>query len=148
MSIRQGAMHLTLSYMLMAGLWVLLSDRLLSILDLPLEQFEHLQSLKGLGLVLLSDTSLYLILWHHQSSQASIRKALSDSDAAEITRAVIAPGHSLNLKMLAEGIEEPGQLAFLRERGCNFGQCYYFGRPQPAMDSASHPHPEPSFSRT
>ena len=81
MSIRQGAMRLTLSYMLVAGLWVLLSDRLLVALDLPLDQFEHLQLFKGLGFVLLSSVLLYLILWRHQSTQADMRKALGNSEA-------------------------------------------------------------------
>ena len=44
---------------------------------------------------------------------------------------MIALGHSLNLKVLAEGIETADQLAFLREQGCDYGQGYLFGRPQP-----------------
>ena len=50
---------------------------------------------------------------------------------AAITRAVIALGKSLGLKVLAEGIEQPAQADFLRELGCNYGQGYHFGRPQP-----------------
>ena len=81
MSIHQGAARLTLSYMLGAGLWVLLSDRMLALLALPLEQFEHLQLFKGLGFVVLTSALLYLILCRHRSTQAGMRKALSDSEA-------------------------------------------------------------------
>ena len=73
--------------------------------------------------------------------QSFVRGLPHDSDDAAIARAVIALGHSLNLKVLAEGIEEPGQLAFLREQGCDFGQGYLFGRPQPATEPATEPEP-------
>ena len=59
-----------------------------------------------------------------------------DQDDVAITRAVIALGHSLGLKVLAEGIEQPEQLALLDELGCDHGQGYHFGRPQPAEQLA------------
>ena len=37
----------------------------------------------------------------------------------KITRAIIAMAHSLNLSVLAEGVETEGQLAKLREEGCD-----------------------------
>lgn len=55
------------------------------------------------------------------------------SDAA-VTSAVIALGHSLNLTVLAEGVETPEQLAFLRGRGCDELQGFYFSRPVPSED--------------
>ena len=36
------------------------------------------------------------------------------------------------LVVIAEGIETPGQHAQLKTLGCDFGQGYLFGRPQPA----------------
>ncbi|MNY63819.1 Oxygen sensor protein DosP [compost metagenome] len=45
---------------------------------------------------------------------------------------MVALGHSLELKVLAEGIERPEQMEFLRQIGCDYGQGYLFGRPQPA----------------
>jgi EAL domain-containing protein (putative c-di-GMP-specific phosphodiesterase class I) len=38
----------------------------------------------------------------------------------------------MGLKVLAEGIEQADQLDLLRQLGCDHGQGYYFGRPQPA----------------
>ncbi|MDR8017673.1 phosphodiesterase DibA [Ectopseudomonas guguanensis] len=63
--------------------------------------------------------------------QSFVRGLPDDPEDAAITRAVIALGKSLGLKVLAEGIEQPAQADFLRELGCNYGQGYHFGRPQP-----------------
>ncbi len=42
-----------------------------------------------------------------------------DPDDAAITSTIIAMGHSLALNVVAEGVEQPGQLAFLRQHGCD-----------------------------
>jgi diguanylate cyclase (GGDEF)-like protein/PAS domain S-box-containing protein len=52
-----------------------------------------------------------------------------DSDDAEIVKAVIALAHAMNRQIVAEGVETDGQLAFLRQYGCDQAQGYYFGRP-------------------
>jgi len=48
-----------------------------------------------------------------------------------IMRTIIELGHSLNLSVLAEGIETPEQAAWLKENGCDFGQGFLFSRPLP-----------------
>lgn len=52
-----------------------------------------------------------------------------DNDDAEIVKAVIAMAHAMKRQIVAEGVETDGQLAFLRQYGCDLAQGYYFGRP-------------------
>ncbi len=54
--------------------------------------------------------------------------SVNPRDAA-ITAAVISMGHSLNLKVLAEGVETEEQMSFLRAHGCDEIQGFYFSKP-------------------
>ena len=56
----------------------------------------------------------------------------TDQDSAAIVRAIIALAHSLDLTVVAEGIETVGQLSFLRAHACQSGQGFLFSRPVPA----------------
>ncbi|PKN13306.1 MAG: GGDEF domain-containing protein [Deltaproteobacteria bacterium HGW-Deltaproteobacteria-4] len=55
-------------------------------------------------------------------------------DDNAIVTAIIAMAHSLNLKIIAEGVETEGQLAFLVEQGCEEMQGYLYSRPLPAKE--------------
>jgi diguanylate cyclase (GGDEF)-like protein/PAS domain S-box-containing protein len=50
-------------------------------------------------------------------------------EGSEITRAIIALAHSLQMEAVAEGVEAPCQLELLRGLGCEYGQGFYFSRP-------------------
>ncbi|AIL64359.1 putative bifunctional diguanylate cyclase/phosphodiesterase [Pseudomonas alkylphenolica] len=61
--------------------------------------------------------------------QAFIRGLHEGSEDAAITRAIIAMAKSLDLKVVAEGVETPEQLALLREQGCDEVQGYLISKP-------------------
>lgn len=54
-----------------------------------------------------------------------------DSSSAEIVRAICALGKALDLTIIAEGVETPGQYQILKDIGCDKAQGYLFGRPGP-----------------
>ncbi len=56
-----------------------------------------------------------------------------DTEDAAIACAVIALGQSMGLQVVAEGIERPDQAAFLLTHACDFGQGYWYDKPQPAQ---------------
>jgi EAL domain-containing protein (putative c-di-GMP-specific phosphodiesterase class I) len=66
--------------------------------------------------------------------QGFIRNLESDLNDAAIVRAIVNLGHSLNLDVIAEGVERAEQLEILRKEGCDEVQGYFFSRPLPAKD--------------
>jgi diguanylate cyclase (GGDEF)-like protein len=60
--------------------------------------------------------------------RAFVNDITVDTDDAAIVRAIIGLGHNLNLKIVAEGVETPAQLEFLREAGCDLVQGYLLSR--------------------
>jgi diguanylate cyclase (GGDEF)-like protein/PAS domain S-box-containing protein len=58
-----------------------------------------------------------------------VRDVNTHADDASIVSAVIGMGKSLHMRVVAEGVETPQQLAFLREHSCPEGQGHYFSRP-------------------
>ena len=57
-----------------------------------------------------------------------------DPGTSELVRLMINAAHAFGLKVVAEGIEDAGQLAQLRALACDSGQGYLFSRPQPVAD--------------
>lgn len=64
--------------------------------------------------------------------QSFVRDLLSDPDDRAIARAIVTMGHSLGMKVTAEGVESEEHLEILRLIGCDDIQGYLFGHPLPA----------------
>jgi EAL domain-containing protein (putative c-di-GMP-specific phosphodiesterase class I) len=73
-----------------------------------------------------------------RSTRASSKAATSPQSAA-IMRTVLALGRSLEIPVLAEGVETEDQLDLLRREGCDEGQGYLFGYPQPLGGAVRSP---------
>ncbi|MDB5762379.1 MAG: diguanylate cyclase domain protein [Herminiimonas sp.] len=64
--------------------------------------------------------------------QSFVRDITVDTDDAAIVALIISLAHSLRLQVIAEGVENEKQLAYLRHHGCDEMQGYYFSKPVPA----------------
>ncbi len=72
---------------------------------------------------------------HLKIDMSFIRQLFEKENNREIVSAIIAMGHSLNLKVTAEGVEDKRQLRFLKENNCDFIQGYYFSKPLPVEET-------------
>ena len=82
-----------------------------------------------------------------------MRDVLSDPNDASIAHSILALGQSLNLAVVAEGVETEAQHAFLAGHGCQAYQGFLFNKPQPpaifevwahtqlVRPASSHPSP-------
>ncbi len=105
---------------------------------------EILMSLKNLGVKLAVDdfgTGFSSLSYLRQFpidvlkiDRSFVNEIKSVSDDGFIVSAVIGMGNSLKLRVVAEGIENEIQLAFLQVRDCEEGQGYLFSRPVPAIE--------------
>ncbi len=66
--------------------------------------------------------------------QSFVRDITTDTDDAAIVQTIISMGHGLRLKVIAEGVETAEQLAFLKKRGCDEIQGFYFSKPLTVED--------------
>ncbi|GMK42846.1 hypothetical protein PCCS19_59060 [Paenibacillus sp. CCS19] len=57
------------------------------------------------------------------------RELTMETSAASIVKLIIDIGHSLNMKIICEGIEKSQEIALLQQYGCEIGQGYYYYRP-------------------
>ncbi len=69
--------------------------------------------------------------------QSFVRDLINDDSDKAIVRTIVSIAHSLNLKVIAEGVEPAGQLDFLKAEGCDHYQGYFFSKPVP-IDELSH----------
>ena len=101
--------------------------------------FSVLQELRAMGLKLAIDdfgtgySSLSYLkqfpVGRLKIDRSFIRDIVVNPDDAAITTAIISMAKSLNLKVIAEGVEDEAQMSFLRERQCDEIQGYYFSKP-------------------
>ena len=69
---------------------------------------------------------------HLKIDRTFLKDATRSENDAAITKAIIAMAHSLDLQVVAEGVEMDAQMAFLRENGCDMAQGYLISDPIPA----------------
>ena len=63
-----------------------------------------------------------------------VQDVLDDDDDATIVRAIIQLGKSLNMQVIAEGVETAEQEAYIIAEGCHEGQGYLYSKPLPARE--------------
>jgi diguanylate cyclase (GGDEF)-like protein/PAS domain S-box-containing protein len=116
------------------------------LVDVSPELLERLAGLKALGFGLAIDdfgtgNATFSYLRHFpvdkiKIDQSFVRHLVAGSSDASIVRAMTALGRSLDLQVVAEGIETTRQCDFLLEEGCRTGQGYLFSLPMQAEDFA------------
>lgn len=104
-----------------------------------------LKKIKGLGIHICMDDfgtgySSLSYLRQFPIDSLKIDKSFVDDISIEgdnkhiLLNTIIAMGQTLNLNVIAEGVEEAYQAEYLKERGCEYYQGYYFSKPVPEDD--------------
>ena len=111
------------------------------LLDNPDKAIETMQALKRLGVSLAIDdfgtgfSSLSYLkrlpIDRVKIDRSFVQDIISDQNDAAIAKGIISMAHHLKLKVIAEGVENEAQFAFLKKNHCNEFQGYYFAKPMP-----------------
>ncbi|WP_432510401.1 putative bifunctional diguanylate cyclase/phosphodiesterase [Kineococcus sp. SYSU DK001] len=125
------------------------------LVDEPLA-LEHLRSLREIGVRVAIDDFGTGYTSIGQLSRLPVdvlkidRSFVSSPEAghADLVRLLISAAHSFHLGVVAEGVEEDGQLSALLAASCDAAQGYLFARPVPADDLPATELPVPSSSVT
>lgn len=115
-----------------------------SLFDAPEESLKKLKQLKELGYsISIDDFGVgYLSVSYLRQfpvdtikiDKSLISRLPTDTEAVEVTLALIALAHKLKIKVVAEGVETEDQARFLRNNGCDMAQGYYFSEAIGLMD--------------
>ncbi|MDH5392524.1 MAG: EAL domain-containing protein [Gammaproteobacteria bacterium] len=124
--------------------WLELEVTESSIMDKPEEVAKTLQNLHKLGIKISIDdfgtgySSLnYLKIFPIdilKIDRSFIRDITFDKDDETIVKTIIAMGHNLGLKIIAEGVEDQEQLEILKQYDCELYQGFYCSKPVAAED--------------
>lgn len=71
----------------------------------------------------------HVFIDHVKIDKSFIDHVVSNANAAALVKTMIQMGKGLNLKVVAEGIEDIEQLNFLKDNACDYGQGYFFSKP-------------------
>ena len=112
------------------------------LMDNSKEMISTLQKIRSLGVAIHMDDfgtgySSLSYLKHFpidvlKIDRSFIEGAIDDKTDASLVEAVVLIGHSLNLKLVGEGIETQQHFDYLQSLGCDFGQGYHISKPIPA----------------
>ncbi|MBL6750769.1 MAG: EAL domain-containing protein [Nevskia sp.] len=120
------------------------------LMDHTEETVERLQRLRRLGVSIAVDdfgtgySSLSYIARFPidtlKIDRSFVSKLPESTGDAAVAPAIVALAHSLNIKVVAEGVENEEQCAFLRVRRCDAGQGFFFGKGVPLEEFSMQPY--------
>ena len=135
-----------LAFLLALAVGIAGSGTFVSAQSLQQQNDQILQELKGLGIRMAVDDfgTGYSSLAHLKSfpldvlkiDRSFVRNVSEDPEDAAIVLAIIAMAHSLGLSVVAEGVENEEQYAFLKTNSCDEIQGYLFSEPVSATEYA------------